>query len=116
MIKGLHGIFYTTDPEGARAFLRDKLGFPHVDAGDGWLIFGLPEADLGCHPADHAFHGISFFCEDLDATIKELAARGVAFTPVAEEEWGRTTTFELPGGGPVMIYQAKYDRGAKQRD
>ena len=108
MIKGLHGIFYTTDPEGARAFLRDKLGFPHIDAGDGWLIFNLPEGHIGCHPSDSVFQGISVASDDIETTIKELAGRGVALTPIVEEDWGRTTTFELPGGGPVMIYQAKY--------
>lgn len=111
MIAGVHALFYTTDPEGARAFLRDKLGFPFVDAsGDGWLIFGLPEGDVGCHPSDHAAHGVSLFCDDLDATMKECAGRGVAFSPIVEEEWGRVTTFELPGGGPVQLYQAKYGK------
>lgn len=114
MIKGVHALFYTTDPEGARAFLRDKLGLPYVDAsGDGWLIFGLPEGDVGCHPSDHAAQGVSFFCDDIDATMKELAARSVTFTGVIEEDWGRHTTFEIPGGGPVQLYEPKYDRNAK---
>jgi hypothetical protein len=110
MIKGVHALFYTTDPDGARAFLRDKLGFPYTDAGDGWLIFDLPEGDVGCHPSDRAFHGISFFCDDLDATMADASKRGVAFGPVVEEDWGRVTTFELPGGGPVQLYQAKYSK------
>jgi hypothetical protein len=113
MIKGVHGLFNTTDPEGARAFLRDKIGLPFTDVGEGWLIFDVSEGDIGCHPSDRAFHGVSFFCDDLDATIAEASERGVAFSPVVEEEWGRVTTFELPGGGPVQIYQPKYDRNAK---
>ncbi len=114
MIQGVHALFYTTEPEAARAFLRDKLGLPYVDAsGDGWLIFGLAEGDVGCHPSDRAFHGVSFFCDDLDATMAEASKRGVAFSPIIEEEWGRVTTFELPGGGPVQIYQPEYDRNAK---
>jgi catechol 2,3-dioxygenase-like lactoylglutathione lyase family enzyme len=114
MIKGVHALFYTTDPDGARAFIRDKLDFPYVDAsGDGWLIFGLPEGDVGCHPSDHAFHGVAFFCDDLDGTMKELTSKGVTCTPVVEEGWGIHTTFEIPGGGPVQLYQPKYDRNAK---
>jgi catechol 2,3-dioxygenase-like lactoylglutathione lyase family enzyme len=108
MIKGMHGLFYTTKPEEARAFLRDALGFPAKDVGDGWLIFDLPAADLGCHPSDRAFHGVSFFCNDIDATMAELRGRGVAFTEIVEEDWGRVTTFELPGGGPIQLYQPKY--------
>ena len=115
MITGVHALFYTTEPDAARAFLRDKLGFPYVDAsGDGWLIFGLPEGDVGCHPSDHAFHGVSFFCDDLDATVRELTSKRVTCTPVVEEEWGIHTTFAIPGGGPVQLYQPKYDRNAKR--
>jgi catechol 2,3-dioxygenase-like lactoylglutathione lyase family enzyme len=108
-IKGVHALFYTTEPEAARAFLRDKLGLPAYDSGGGWLIFELPEADIGCHPSDQAFHGVSFYCEDIEASMIELEARGVTFTePLREEEWGRVTTFELPGGGPIQLYQPKY--------
>jgi catechol 2,3-dioxygenase-like lactoylglutathione lyase family enzyme len=110
MIKGVHALFYTKDPEGARAFLRDKLGLAFTDVGAGWLIFDVPEGDVGCHPSDRAFHAISFYCDDLDATMADAAARGVEFGPVEEEEWGRVTTFELPGGGPVQLYQAKYSK------
>jgi catechol 2,3-dioxygenase-like lactoylglutathione lyase family enzyme len=108
VIKGVHALFYTTDPEGARAFIRDKLGLPYTDTGGGWLIFDTQEGDVGCHPSDRAFHGISFYCDDLDGTMKELTSKGVELTPVVEEEWGSTTTFELPGGGPITIYQPKY--------
>jgi len=110
LIKGLHGIFYTTEPDAARAFLRDKIGLPFHDAGDGWLIFELPSGDIGCHPSDRAFNGISLSCDDLDATMREAAAKGVAFTAVEDQGWGRTTTFELPGGGPVMVYQPTYEK------
>ena len=85
MIKGVHTMFYTSEPEALRAFLRDKLGFPATDVGDGWLIFDLPEADLGCHPADandgapSGTHAISFYCDDIRATVAELKSRGVEF-------------------------------------
>jgi catechol 2,3-dioxygenase-like lactoylglutathione lyase family enzyme len=52
MIRGVHTMFYTSEPEALRAFFRDKLGFPCSDVGEGWLIFDLPEADLGCHPVE----------------------------------------------------------------
>ena len=110
MIKGVHALFHTTDPEGARAFIRDKLGLPYTDTGGGWLIFDTPEGDIGCHPSDSAFHNISFYCDNIDATISELSAKGVEFTPIEEEAWGRVTTFQLPGGGPVQLYQPKYTK------
>ena len=106
---GLHGLFYTTEPEAAREFLRDKVGLKAYDSGGGWLIFDLPSADLGCHPSGRAYHEVSFSCDDLDATMAEMSERGVRFNePVREEEWGRVTSFELPGGGPILLYQAKY--------
>jgi catechol 2,3-dioxygenase-like lactoylglutathione lyase family enzyme len=108
VIRGVHALFYTTDADTARAFLRDKLGLPYIDAGGGWLIFNVPEGDIGCHPSDSAFHGVSLYCDDLDATMKECTGRGVEFTPVQEEEWGRVTSFQLPGGGPVQLYQPLY--------
>jgi len=106
----LHGLFYTTEPEAARKFLRDKLGLPAYDSGGGWLIFDLPSADVGCHPADGpVHHELSFSCEDIDATVAELRARGVDFTDeIRQERWGRRITFDLPGGGPVMLYQPGY--------
>lgn len=108
MIRGVHALFYTTDAEAARAFIRDKLGFPYVDAGDGWLIFDAPGADIGCHPAERPRHGLSFYCDDLDGTMADLQAKGVDLGPVREEEWGRVTSFELPGGGPVELYEPTY--------
>src|SRR5258707_15480648 len=85
MIRGVHTMFYTSEPEGLRAFLRDKLGFPATDVGEGWLIFDLPEAEMGCHPADPASapsgtHNISFYCDDIKKTVAELRKRGVEFT------------------------------------
>jgi predicted enzyme related to lactoylglutathione lyase len=111
MITGVHALFYTTDPEGARAFIRDKLRLPHYDAHEGWLLFEAPAADIGCHPTDDVHHAVSFFCDDLQATVKELESRGVTFVqPIEEQDWGFVTAFELPGGGPVQLYQPKYQR------
>jgi catechol 2,3-dioxygenase-like lactoylglutathione lyase family enzyme len=113
-IKGVHALFYTTEPEAARAFLRDKLGLAAYDSGGGWLIFHDLEADIGCHPSDRPDHGISFYCEDIDNTMAELSSRGVNFTaPLREEEWGRVTEFDIPGGRPVSLYEPKYNKPQK---
>ena len=110
MIKGVHALFYTTDAIAARAFLRDKLGLSFHDEGEGWLIFDLAEGEVGCHPSDNAFQGVTFYCDDLDVTMAGATERGVEFSPIVEEDWGRVTTFELPGGGPVRLYQPAYQR------
>jgi catechol 2,3-dioxygenase-like lactoylglutathione lyase family enzyme len=118
MIRGVHTMFYSSDPEGLRAFLRDKLGFPSTDVGDGWLIFELPEADMGCHPADaegapSGTPDISFYCDDLVQTVAELKARGVEFTgPIDDRGYGLVTHFKVPGGFQVQLYQPRYTKGS----
>src|SRR5262245_62318747 len=104
MIRGVHTMFYSSEPEALRAFLRDKLGLRGTDVGDGWLIFDLPEADMGCHPADPG-HGapsgtqdISFYCDDIEKTVAELKARGVEFTGPGEAHGhGRVPHLTVPG-------------------
>ena len=115
MIRGVHAMLYTSEPEALRAFLRDKLGFPARDVGDGWLIFDLPEADMGCHPADpgqgahSGTHDVSFYCDDIEGTVAELTARGVEFTgPVEDHGYGLVTRFRVPGGFDVQLYQPRY--------
>lgn len=115
MIKGVHTMFYTSKPEELRAFLRDKLGFPSTDVGDGWLIFDVPEADMGCHPADadhgapSGKHDISFYCDDIHGTVADLKARGVEFTgEVMDEGFGWVTYFRVPGGFEIQLYQPHY--------
>jgi len=116
MIKGLHALFYTPDVEELRAFIRDKLGFPYTDTGDGWLIFDLPEADLGCHPSNKVSHSISFYCDDINKTVKKLKSRGVEFTSgVTDEGWGLLTRFRMPGGVKVELYEPKYKKVKKPR-
>lgn len=117
MIRGVHTMFYSSEPEALRAFFRDTLGLPATDVGDGWLIFDLPEADLGCHPAggpDGAPSGtpsISFYCDDIAATVAELAARGVEFTgPVEDHGYGLVTHMRVPGGFAVQLYQPRYKK------
>jgi catechol 2,3-dioxygenase-like lactoylglutathione lyase family enzyme len=121
MIRGVHAMFYSSDAGALRAFLRDKLGLSATDVGQGWLIFDLPEADMGCHPADPAngavsgTHDISFYCDDIERTVAELTARGVEFTePVADHGYGLVTHFKVPGGFAVQLYQPRYKKGNPQ--
>jgi predicted enzyme related to lactoylglutathione lyase len=118
MIRGVHTMFYSSDPEGLRAFLRDKLRFPSTDVGGGWLIFDLPEADMGCHPANEGdgapsgTHDVSFYCDDIERTVGELQARGVEFTgPVTDQGYGLVTHFRVPGGFDIQLYQPRYHKG-----
>ena len=109
MIQGMHGLFYTPQAEEARQFIRDKLGLAHVDSGDGWLIFGVPKAEFGVHPGDAAGHELSFWCDDIEATMQELERKGVTFTsPVRDQGYGLVTSFELPGGVKVLLYEPKH--------
>jgi catechol 2,3-dioxygenase-like lactoylglutathione lyase family enzyme len=109
MIRGMHGLFYTAEAEAARAFIRDKLGFPHVDAGGGWLIFGVPKAEFGIHPGEKPRHEISFWCDDIESTVADLREKGVVFTSgIGDRGFGLVTTFELPGGVPVLLYEPRH--------
>jgi hypothetical protein len=111
MIKGMHGLFYTPNAEELRAFIRDKLGFPYTDTGEGWLIFDLPEGDLGVHPSDRVSHSISFYCDDISNTVEELRLRGVEFTSgISNESWGKLIHFRMPGGVEVELYEPKYKK------
>ena len=112
MIQGLHAMFYTTDAEATRAFFRDKMGFPFTDVGEGWLIFDMPEADLGCHPGEKPAHDISFYCKDVESTVAELKEKGVTFSSgITDVGYGYTTNVDVPGVGPVALYQPKYSKG-----
>ena len=119
MITGVHTMFYSSEPEALRAFLRDKLGFPATDLGGGWLIFDLPDAEMGVHPEDpekgakSGQHNISFYCDDIDKTVAELKGRGVEFAGGIEDQgYGLVTHFHLPGGFTAQLYQPRYTRAA----
>jgi len=116
MIKGMHGLLYTPNVAEMRAFIRDKLEFPYTDVGEGWLIFDLPEGDLGVHPSERASHSISFYCDDISKTVQELKSRGVDFTSgITEETWGRLTHFRMPGSMEVELYEPKYAKRKRNR-
>jgi predicted enzyme related to lactoylglutathione lyase len=116
MIKGLHGLLYSSEAAAVRAFIRDKLKLPYTDVGDGWLIFDLPEADLGVHPTasgepPSGTHNLSFYCDDIQATVADLKSRGVTFRKEVEDHgYGFVTHFVLPGGSPVQLYQPKHQK------
>lgn len=111
MINGAHVILYSQDADADRAFLRDVLGFSHVDAGHGWLIFKLPPAEVAVHPAgpgEQAGHELYLMCDDLAATLAELAAKGVATGEVTRQRWGALAAITLPGGAPLSLYQPRH--------
>jgi catechol 2,3-dioxygenase-like lactoylglutathione lyase family enzyme len=108
MISGSHMVIYSKNAEADRAFFRDILGFKSVDAGHGWLIFGLPPAEAAFHPSNDDAHELYFMCDDLRAEIASLAAKGVQCSKVEEARWGLITKMQLPGGGNVGLYQPKH--------
>jgi hypothetical protein len=116
MIRGVHTMFYSSQPEELRAFLRDKIGFRATDVGGGWLIFDLPEADMGCHPLEEkglpsGTAHISFYCDDVRTTVAELKRRGVEFLDeIADHGYGLVTHFRVPGDFAVQLYQPLYTK------
>jgi catechol 2,3-dioxygenase-like lactoylglutathione lyase family enzyme len=109
MISGAHVIIHSKDADGDRAFFRDVLEFSSVDAGHGWLIFGLPGAEAAFHPADeNGRHELYFMCDDLPAEMSALGKKGVPFSTVEEARWGSIVKLRLPGGGDVGLYQPKH--------
>lgn len=109
MINGAHIIVYTRDAVSDREFIRDVLEFPYVDAGDGWLIFALPPAEVAFHPAEeNGDHQLFLMCDNLQLTMIELEDRGVKFEEPSDAGWGIQTEFQLPGGGRIGLYQPKH--------
>jgi catechol 2,3-dioxygenase-like lactoylglutathione lyase family enzyme len=115
VIAGAHTIIFAQGADAARAFLRDVLGFSSVDAGDGWLIFGLPPGELAVHPGpgwgkDVGQHELFFMCHDIEATVAELKEKGVKFTaPATDEGYGLVTRFRVPGAGEIGLYEPRHE-------
>src|ERR671931_2226 len=107
MITGIHGLVYTSEPEAVRAVFRDVFGWEHVDAGDGWLIFALPPAELGVHPAEHSVRrDLSLMCDDIEATMADLQAKGIRFDgEPADLGFGIGVTMLLPGRTEMLLYE-----------
>lgn len=111
MITGAHSIIYSKDAEADRAFLRDVLKFPHVDVGRGWLIFGLPPAEVAVHPGEaNGVHEFYLMCDDVAAFVAEMAKHGAACDPVQDQGYGLVTAVTLPGGGKLGVYQPRHAR------
>ena len=117
MIIGIHALIYSKQADAIRAFLRDVLDLPSVDAGGGWPIFALPPAEIAVHPSDAPdAHELYLMCDDLDATVASLATKGVTLaTPIREERWGRVTSIRIADGSALGIYQPKHPTAIKIR-
>ncbi len=111
MINGAHLIIYSTNPEADRAFLRDVLKLPNVDVGEGWLIFGLPPAEVAVHPSDkNDVHELYLMCDNVETLIAQMKKRGIATSPVQDEGWGICTHITLPSGGRLGVYEPRHAR------
>ena len=107
-ITGAHVLLYTSKPDELRAVFRDVFGWEYVDAGDGWLIFALPPAEIGVHPADAPDHQLSLMCDDIESTVGELRARGLEVSDAADRGFGIGATLVLPGGVEVLVYEPRH--------
>ena len=111
MIIGAHSIIYSSDPEADRAFLRDVLELTNVDVGEGWLIFGLPPAEVAVHPSDtNDVHELFLMCDDVEALVEDMSTHGIVCGPVQNRGWGLLTELGLPGGGKLGVYQPQHAR------
>lgn len=110
MLTGAHVVVYSKNAEADRAFFKDVLGFPSVDAGHGWLVFAVPAAEVAFHPHDqnNDHHEMFLICDDLRAEMTALRKKGVRFGEIAEERWGTRTTISIPGGGTIGLYEPKH--------
>jgi hypothetical protein len=109
-ISGAHAILYSSDADATRAALGGLLGTRSVDAGGGWLIFGLPPAEIAVHPAGEGGRAeLYLMCDDIEAAVADLTARGVELTgPVADQGWGLVTGIRLPGGVELGLYEPRH--------
>jgi catechol 2,3-dioxygenase-like lactoylglutathione lyase family enzyme len=109
MINGVHAIVFASDAEKARAFFRDVLELESVDANGGWLIFALPPAELACHPGPEGRHELYLMCDDVEATLEELRAKGVeAAGEISDQGWGVLAHVEVPGMGRLGLYEPRH--------
>ena len=120
MIIGYHTLVYSNDAVATRAFFRDVLGWPSLDAGEGWLIFKTPPTEMGVHPTDPSgqhgaasvpHHQLSIMCDDIDSTVAELRDRGATFDgDVSDEGFGVVANLEVPGAGAIQLYQPRHPK------
>jgi hypothetical protein len=111
VIVGAHSIIYSKNPDADRAFLRDVLKLPHVDVGGGWLVFGLPPAEVAVHPSEkNDGHELYLMCDDVEAFVAAMKEHGLSCGPVRNQGWGLLTEVTLPGGGRLGVYQPRHAR------
>ncbi|HEX4440462.1 MAG TPA: extradiol dioxygenase [Thermoanaerobaculia bacterium] len=116
MWSGAHAVIYSKDADSDRAFLRDVLGLGGVDAGGGWLIFGLPPAEVAVHPAaENDQHELFLMCDDVERFVRDMKAKGVDCSPIQNPGWGILTQVALPGGGKLGVYQPRHARPKPMR-
>lgn len=111
-VTGVHTLLYSSEADKVRAVLRDVFGWKSVDAGEGWLIFALPPAEMGVHPdmGDGPIHQVSFMCDDLEATMAELAAKGIEFRgEPSDQGFGIVVQMVLPGDLLVQLYEPRHE-------
>jgi hypothetical protein len=109
-INGAHVIVYSTNVDADREFFRDVLELPNVDVGGGWLIFGLPPAEVAVHPAESESHELYLMCDDIESFMTEMGQRNIACGPVQDQGWGLLSQVILPGGGKLGVYQPRHAR------
>ena len=111
MITGAHSVIYSTNPAADRAFFRDVLHLTHVDAGEGWLIFGLPPAEVAVHPADQSDgQELYLLCDNIEGFVQEMTKHRISCAPIQSQSWGWLTQITLPGGGQLGVYQPRHAR------
>lgn len=120
MIRGIHGLLYSSDPDATRTFFKEQVRLPGSDIGQGWWIFDFAEGDLGIHPAedpaDAGTHDVSFYCDDIEGTVEGMKSRGVEFTSeIQDHGYGLVTYFNAPGGITVQLYEPRYTKGAARK-
>jgi hypothetical protein len=116
MITGAHVIIYSTDPEKDRLFLRDIMKFPNVDAGEGWLIFGLPPAEVAIHPSElNNRQEFFLMCDDIGELIEQMKSLKIKCSKVQNQRWGLLTKLKLPSGGNLNVYQPHHVRPKSMR-
>ncbi|MGA7720990.1 MAG: hypothetical protein WCA84_07420 [Ignavibacteriaceae bacterium] len=116
MITGAHAIIYSKNPDADRVFFRDKLKFPNVDVGEGWLIFGLPPSELAVHPSKKdSAHELYLMCTDIRHFVKEMGKHKIKCSAVQDKGWGLLIQLTLPGGGKLGVYEPRHDRPKSMR-
>jgi hypothetical protein len=111
MIIGAHSVIFSANPDADRTFLRDVIGLTGVDVGGGWLIFGLPPAEVAVHPSDaDGRHELYLMCDDIESLVAHMNESGIASSPVQHENWGSITYLTMPGGGKLGVYEPSHAR------